>query len=196
MKLWFRQYINGKRIRRYGERYLSESDMLPPLKSLILKWGLLAQWLYWAKYLQAILACPAILLPGHGRVFYYPIVWIPTVYAVNILFASSRMLIAALRSLSISFPHSQWYTLSDNLSSFFILPHLQHFLLEGKTCFFHFDLFWKHCHLLHCIIYSKYLCSTVIWFSCLVFTAVSFIQQTCKIFSGYSFFNNLLLALL
>ena len=29
-----------------GERYLSESDMLPPLKSLILKWGLLAQWLY------------------------------------------------------------------------------------------------------------------------------------------------------
>ena len=28
------------------ERYLSESDMLPPLKSLILKWGLLAQWLY------------------------------------------------------------------------------------------------------------------------------------------------------
>ena len=43
--------------------------MLPPLKSLILKWGLLAQWLYWAKYLQAILACPAILLPGHGHVF-------------------------------------------------------------------------------------------------------------------------------
>ena len=36
-------------------------DMLPPLKSQILKWGLLAQWLYWAKYLQAILACPAIL---------------------------------------------------------------------------------------------------------------------------------------
>ena len=43
--------------------------MLPPLKSLILKWGLLAQWLYWAKYLQAILACSAILLPGHGHVF-------------------------------------------------------------------------------------------------------------------------------
>ena len=43
--------------------------MLPPLKSLILKWGLLAQWLYLAKYLQAILACPAILLPGHGHVF-------------------------------------------------------------------------------------------------------------------------------
>ena len=37
-----------------------QCDMLPPLKSLILKWGLLAQWLYWAKYLQAILACPAI----------------------------------------------------------------------------------------------------------------------------------------
>ena len=45
--------------------------MLPPLKSLILKWGLLAQWLYWAKYLQAILACPAILLPGHGHIFLF-----------------------------------------------------------------------------------------------------------------------------
>ena len=31
--------------------------------------GVLAQWLYWAKYLQAILACPAILLPRHGHVF-------------------------------------------------------------------------------------------------------------------------------
>ena len=46
-------------------------DMLPPLKSQILKWGLLAQWLYWAKYLQAILACPAILLPGHGHIFLF-----------------------------------------------------------------------------------------------------------------------------
>ena len=45
-------------------------DMLPPLKSLILKWELLAQWLYWAKYLQAILACPAIFLPGHGHISY------------------------------------------------------------------------------------------------------------------------------
>ena len=42
------------------------SDMPPPLKSLILKWGLLAQWLYWAKYLQAILACPAIFCPDTG----------------------------------------------------------------------------------------------------------------------------------
>ena len=25
---------------------VADSDMLPPLKSLILKWGLLAQWLY------------------------------------------------------------------------------------------------------------------------------------------------------
>ena len=32
---------------------------------------------------------------------------IRTVYAVNILLASSRMLIAALRSLSILFPHTQ-----------------------------------------------------------------------------------------
>ena len=48
--------------------------MLPPLKSLILKWGLLAQWLYWAKYLQAILACPAILLPGYGIRAYFLII--------------------------------------------------------------------------------------------------------------------------
>ena len=44
-------------------------DMLPPLKSQILKWGLLAQWLYWAKYLQAILACPAILF-ARTRVYF------------------------------------------------------------------------------------------------------------------------------
>ena len=50
---------------------------------------------------------PRFFCPDTGVFFYYPIVWIPTVYAVNILFASSRMLIAALRSLSISFPHSQ-----------------------------------------------------------------------------------------
>ena len=56
-------------------------DMLPSLKSQILKWGLLAQWLYWAKYLQAILACPAIFLPGHRRIFLL-IVRIRTVYAV------------------------------------------------------------------------------------------------------------------
>ena len=39
--------------------------------------------------------------------FYFSIVRIRTVYAVNILPASSRMLIATLRSLSISFPHAQ-----------------------------------------------------------------------------------------
>ena len=87
---------------------LSRSDMLPPLKSQILKWALLAQWLYWAKYLQAILACPAILLPGYGHfVLFLLIVRIRTLYAVSILLASSRMLIAAFRSLSISFPHVQ-----------------------------------------------------------------------------------------
>ena len=29
-----------------GSDFQDTSDMLPPLKSLILKWGLLAQWLY------------------------------------------------------------------------------------------------------------------------------------------------------
>ena len=42
-----------------------------------------------------------------GIFSYYQLVRIRTVYAVNILLASSRMLIAALRSLSISFPHTQ-----------------------------------------------------------------------------------------
>ena len=30
----------------YSHIFLYYGDMLPPLKSLILKWGLLAQWLY------------------------------------------------------------------------------------------------------------------------------------------------------
>ena len=49
--------------------WFPKRDMLPPLKSLILKLGLLVQCLYWTKYLQAIFACPAILLPGHGHIF-------------------------------------------------------------------------------------------------------------------------------
>lgn len=74
---------------------------------------------------------PRFFLPGHGRIFLL-IVRIWTVYTASILLASSRILIAAFRSLSISFPHVQRYTLSDNPSSFFIFPHLLHFLLEGK----------------------------------------------------------------
>ena len=85
---------------------------------------------------------------------------------------------------------SHFHTHSDTLfriiSALSLSFHIYSiFYWKEKTCFFHFDLFWKHCHPLHCVIYSKYLCSTVIWFSCLVFTAVSFIQQTCKIFSGW-----------
>lgn len=78
------------------------SDMPTPLKSLILKWGLLAQWLYRAKYLQAILACPAIfispvtdfLLCCHA-------------HSAKILFPSFMMLTAAFTSRSILLPHSQ-----------------------------------------------------------------------------------------
>ena len=73
---------------------------------------------------------PRFFCPDTGMFSYYPIVWIRTVYAVSILLASSRMLIAAFRSLSISFPHVQRLTLSDNFSSFFIFPHLLHF---GKS---------------------------------------------------------------
>ena len=75
---------------------------------------------------------PRFFLPGHRRIFLL-IVRIWTVYTASILLASSRILIAAFRSLSISFPHVQRYTLSDNPSSFFIFPHLLHFLLEGKN---------------------------------------------------------------
>lgn len=66
------------------------------------------------------------------------IVWIQTlpIYpANNMRRASSRILIAAFRSRSIRFPHLQRYTLSESFSSFFTLPHLQHFLLEGKNFF-------------------------------------------------------------
>ena len=75
------------------------------------------------------------------------IVWIQTlpIYpANNIRRASSRILIAAFRSRSIRFPHVQRYTLSDSFSSFFILPHLQHFLLEGKKRSTHTNLFPLH----------------------------------------------------
>ena len=76
--------------------------MLPPLKSLSLKWGLLAQWLHRAEYLQAILACPAIfispvtdfLLCCHA-------------HSAKILFPSFMMLTAAFTSRSILLPHSQ-----------------------------------------------------------------------------------------
>ena len=74
------------------------------------------------------------------RFIFYPIrgylpVWLQTVsvYPANsIRRASSRILIAAFRSRSIWFPHAQMYTLSESFSSFFTLPHLQHFLLDGK----------------------------------------------------------------
>ena len=42
----------------------------------------------------------------------------------------------------------------------------------------------KHCHPLHRIINPQYFGIAVIFICCLVFAAVSFIQQTCKILSG------------
>ena len=99
------QRMSDEEINRFHtdlREVLLYSDMLPPLKSLILKWGLLAQWLYRAKYLQAILACPAIfispvtdfLLCCHA-------------HSSKILFPSFMMLTAAFTSRSILLPHSQ-----------------------------------------------------------------------------------------
>ena len=98
---------------------------------------------------------PRFFCPDTGVFSYYPTVRIRTVYAVNILLASSRILIAALWSLSISFPHSQWYTLSDNFSPFFILPHLQHFLLEGKKRSTFTIFFPCHASLYSCLLYTS-----------------------------------------
>ena len=89
-----------------------DCDMLPPLKSRIMKWGLPVQWLSCAKYLQATLACPAIvfariraflLLCPDTDVFSFLL----SAYAVSILLASSRILIAAFLSLSMTLPQSQ-----------------------------------------------------------------------------------------
>ena len=38
-------------------------DILPPLKSKILKWGLLVQVIYRLQYQRAIPACPAVIGP-------------------------------------------------------------------------------------------------------------------------------------
>jgi len=57
-------------------------------------------------------------------------IWSYTV--IRILRPSSRIFTAALTSLSILFPHSQRYTRSLSSSSFFIVPHLLHILLDGK----------------------------------------------------------------
>ena len=59
---------------------------------------------------------------------------------------------------------SHFHTHSDTLfriiSALSLSFHIYSiFYWKEKTCFFHFDLFWKHCHPLHCIIYSKYLLS-------------------------------------
>ena len=118
--------------------------MLPPLKSQILKWGLLAQWLYWAKYLQAILACPAILLPGHGRIFLliqlsgYP----------QFMLSTSSLPLHGCWSLHYDLCPSHFHTHSDTLfriiSALSLSFHIYSiFSLEGKSLLLHFDLFWN-----------------------------------------------------
>ena len=112
--------------------FLTWSDMLPPLKSQILKWGLLAQWLYWAKYLQAILACPAILLPGYG------IFLIISLSGYGQFMLSTSFLLLHVCWL----PHydlcpSYFHTHSDRLFRIIsalslFLPHLQHFFTSKE----------------------------------------------------------------
>ena len=67
---------------------------------------------------------------------------------------------------------------------FTLFPCQPFFIFSEESCFFHLNLFWKHCHPLHRIINPKYFGVAVILICCLVFAAVSFIQQTCKILSG------------
>ena len=116
-----------------GIRCVLHCDMLPPLKSQILKWGLLLNGSTEPSIYKLSSRAPRFIFTQLWDIF---IVWIQTlpIYpANNIRRASSRILIAAFRSRSIRFPHVQRYTLSESFSSFFILPHLQHFLLEGKN---------------------------------------------------------------
>ena len=56
-----------------------------------------------------------------------------------------------LQFIVMASPYASW-----QLS---LLPRQSFFIFSEKTCFFRLDLFWKHCHPLHCIIYSKYLLS-------------------------------------
>jgi len=76
---------------------------------------------------------PRFIFTQLWDIFIVCIQTLPIYPANNIRRASSRILIAAFRSQSIRFPHVQRYTLSESFSSFFIFPHLQHFLLEGKN---------------------------------------------------------------
>ena len=108
--------------------------MLPPLKSLILKWGLLAQWLYWAKYLQAILACPAIFLPGRGLFSF-----LLSGYG-QFMLPASFLPLHGYWSLHFDLCPSYFHTCSSILfqiiPALFIFSAFTAFLLEGKKRFY------------------------------------------------------------
>ena len=107
--------------------------MLPSLKSQILKWGLLAQWLYWAKYLQAILACPAIFCPDTG-VFSYLL----SGYGQFTLFPCQPFFIFLKNpafSISISFFIKTVLFWSFILSTVFVIPWIA---LKNKRSFLFF----------------------------------------------------------
>ena len=99
-------YVNVRRGKTVYKLTM-KGDMLPPLKSLILKWGFLLNGSTEPSIYKLSSRAPRFFCPDTGIFSYFSIVRIRTVYAINILLASSRMLIAALRSLSISFPHAQ-----------------------------------------------------------------------------------------
>lgn len=84
--------------------------------------------------------------------------------------------------LSFSAAHNCGFLYTSR--QFTLLPCQPFFISSEESCFFKFNLFWKHCHPLHRIINPQYFGIAVIFICCLVFAAVSFIQQTCKILSG------------
>lgn len=119
-------------IRRCGKSVMLElSDMLPPLKSPILKWGLPVQQLQRARFHRLSPRAPRFFCPVTG-LFHSVRIRTYFSYVHSMRRASSRILMAAFKSRSIRFPHGQIQIRSDNFSSFFTAPHLQHFLLDGK----------------------------------------------------------------
>ena len=92
---------------------------------------------------------------------------------------------ALLSQVSTSYPRVPRDSFARTWACFLIIQLSGYGQFMLSTSFLPLHRCWS----LHCIIYSKYLCNTIVWFSCLVFTAVSFIQQTCKVFSDLNLGN-------
>ena len=68
----------------YSHIFLYYGDMLPPLKSLILKWGFLLNGSTEPSIYKLSSRAPRFFYPDTGMFSYYLIVRIRTVYAVNV----------------------------------------------------------------------------------------------------------------